>query len=945
MINKYISLLVAASIVLLTRPALAQRPGRGTAASGVAMASLGGAITTDQGAAATAATINVLHLPTGIRRTAVADARGGFELQGLIPGGPYIVQISQTGYRPQVLNNLFLPAGPLATFAFQLVPATVAVGTRRADRTLLESAMPIDVVDMRELTLTAPQTDVTQLLTYVVPSFNSNRETSADGADHVDASNLRGLGPDQMLVLVNGHRRHSSALVTLLGSRGVGASTVDLNALPANALDQVEVLRDGAAALYGSDAIAGVMNFTLKSDNHGGNILVNNGLYSSGYGYTTTVSVNKGLRLGERGFLNVTAEGDFRGRTTSADYTRDLNSWPIYSGNKAREDSFLLANHKTEQDYRQLNGDAQILNLRAVYNAGIQLSEKARLYSFGTYNFRRGRAVAPWVLPSTNPLDLTDRPGFSLGYQPNINTRINDAAGVLGLDLKLGRWALDLSQSIGTNRLRYDGSNTLNPTLGAASPTTFDDGGLQYVQAVSNATLSRLFEEVLAGTNLAVGTEFRNDRYAIAAGQPESYLAYAGAPAGTSGGAQGFIGFDPGSALAESRQNLAAFLDVEADVVKRWTVGGAVRLENYSDFNPALVYKVNTRVQVADFLAVRGGFNTGFRAPSQQQRTYRQLTLLPTAANGTVYSAIFNNGSDIANAAGIERLTPEKSRNFSAGLVLTPLENLVFTADAYQIDIDNRISLTNELEVASVPAIQQALAAQSRADITTVQFFANALSTRTRGLDLVGSYSSALGRGSLRLTAAANFNQTKLNGPIQAPAAFASRQTDNIAGNDFIGQRQLSLITTGSPKSKLFASATYEQGRLGATLRYTRFGEVSFYDFNFSGLEEGSYFLTFRPKSVTDVILTYRPAKGILLAAGVQNLFNSLTDNLLQAAQNGHPPVGFATMADYNAYFLQHYGMPSYVPYDHDILPHQAVQMGANGTFFYLKASYSFGQR
>lgn len=940
--NKYITLLVAVAIVALSRPALAQGPNSG-AASGVAMASMGGTIVTEQRNVPVTSTITVLHLPSGIRRTVVADGKGSFALEGLIPGGPYIVQIVQAGYRPQVLTNLFLKAGQTTQLELKLVPATVAVGTRRTDRTVLESAVPVDVVDMRELTLTAPQTDVTQLLTYVVPSFNSNRESLSDGADHVDSGNLRGLGPDQMLVLVNGHRRHSSALVNLLGTRGVGTSTVDLNTLPANALDQVEILRDGAAAQYGSDAIAGVMNITLKNDNHGGSILVNNGVYGSGWGYNPTVSVNKGLRLGEKGFLNVTVEGDLRGRTSSSSYTRDLNSWPIYSSNQAREDSFLLANHKTEKDYRQLNGDAQVLNLRGVYNAGVQLSEKAKLYSFGTYNFRRGRAVGLWRLPSSSALSLIDRPGFDLGYQPGINTRINDAAGVLGLDVKLGKWALDLSQSIGTNRMMYDGSNTINPTLGANSPTTFRDGGLQFVQAVSNATLNRLFDKALAGTNVALGAEFRNDYYKIFAGQPESYLAYPGAPVGTLGGAQGFIGFDPTSAVAGSRQNVAAFLDVEADIVKRWTVGGAVRFENYSDFNANVVYKLNTRVQVAKWLAVRGGFNTGFRAPSQQQRLYRQLTLLPTSAAGTVYSAIFNNGSAIAQAAGIQNLTPEHSRNFSAGLVLTPVKNLSFTADAYQIDIDNRISLTNEFEVASVPALQQALAAQGQDNITTAQFFANALNTRTQGLDLVGSYTAPLGRGSLRLTAAANFNQTKLNGEVNVPAAFASRQNDGIAGNDFIGQRQLSLITTGSPKSKIFASASYEQGRLGGTVRYTRFGQVSFYDYNFDGFDEGAYFFTFRPKSVVDLIATYRPAKGILLAAGVQNLFNTLTDNISQAAQNGHPPVGFATMADYNAYFQRQNGYPSYTPYDHDVVPHQAVQMGANGTFFYLKASYSFG--
>ena len=344
-----------------------------------------------------------------------------------------------------MLLNVFLKADSPTRFALTLVPDVVAVGTRRIDRNAEDAVAPVDVVDMRAQTLTAPGIDNTRLLNYMVPSFNASRETSADGADHVDGFNLRGLGIDQALVLVNGHRRHSSALINLLGSRGLGSSPTDLNTIAANALDRVEILRDGAAAQYGSDAIAGVMNFQLKSDNHGGNILVNNGVHGSGLGYTTTLSVNKGLKLGRQGFLNLTGEADYRGYTTSPRYARDLNSWPVFANEPAREDSFLRANGKSALDYRQRNGDARVFNYRAVYNAGVHFSEKARLYSFGTYNYRRGQAVAPWVLPSANPLDLPDRDGFRLGYQPAINTRIQDGAAVLGLDVKLGSWSLDLS--------------------------------------------------------------------------------------------------------------------------------------------------------------------------------------------------------------------------------------------------------------------------------------------------------------------------------------------------------------------------------------------------------------------------------------------------------------------------------------------------------------------
>jgi iron complex outermembrane receptor protein len=344
-------------------------------------------------------------------------------------------------------------------------------------------------------------------------------------------------------------------------------------------------------------------------------------------------------------------------------------------------------------------------------------------------------------------------------------------------------------------------------------------------------------------------------------------------------------------------------------------------------------------VQATKWLALRGAYNTGFRAPSQQQQLYRQLTLLPTAS-GTTYSGIYNNQSDIAQVAGIGKLTAEKSRNLSAGLVLTPAKDLVLTADAYQIDIDNRISLTNEFGAGIAPAFDAAL---DRAQTTSVQFFANALNTRTRGLDLVGSYTAPMGRGQFRLTLAANFNETTLRS-LNVPTIFQGIQNDEIAGNNFIGQRQLSLITTGSPKSKMLGSVGYEGRKLGATVRYTRFGEVAAYDFNFDGLDEGSYYLVFSPKSVTDLILTYKVTKGLMLAAGAQNLFNVRPDDLLQAAQNGHAPDGFASMAAYQAYFQQTNGTPSTTPYDHDILPNHMVQMGANGAFFYLKASYSFGQ-
>lgn len=907
-----------------------------SASAQTANAALAGAVQSAAGTPVAGASVTAIHLPTGVRRSTITDSTGAFTIADALVGGPFTVQVVQANFRPQLITNVFLASEKSVQLSVALTPDVVQVGTRRIDRTVLESAVPVDVIDMRELVATGPQTDLTQILNYSVPSFNSTRQTSADGADHVDPSSLRGLSPDQMLVLVNGKRRHTTALINLLGSRGVGNVGYDLNTVSSNAIDRLEILRDGAAAQYGSDAIAGVMNISLRADNKGGNVLLNTGITSAGDGLSTLLSLNKGFKLGQKGFLNLTGDVDYRGSTTR-DYSRNINSWPVFSNDRAAEDSALAANGKTYADYRQINGDAKIRNYRALYNLGAPLGKKVQLYSFGGFNYRRGQAVAPWVLPSAQPADIVDSI-FPLGYQPNINTRIYDASGAVGLTADLGAWKLDASHVVGLNRMHYDVSNTLNSTLGVASPTEFDAGGLQFRQNVTNATISRLFPKLLAGTNLAFGTEYRTDNYLIFAGEEASWKDYGRGSAGASGGAQGFIGFDPVSAVEGKRHNVGGFADVEADVTKKWTVGAAVRFENYSDFGSAFIYKLNTRWQLAKFLSVRAGYNTGFRAPSLQQVLYRQLTLLPVN-NGVVYTGIFNNQSEVTRAAGVPALQPEKSRNFSAGLILTPSPSLTITIDAYQIAIDDRIILSGLLGEGITPALDAALA---KANATNAQFFTNSVSTRTQGLDLVASYRHNLGRGNLLASVAANFNHNAIR-RIAVPAAFEKLQNDADLGNNYVDQRQLSLIETGNPKSKLILNTSYEVGKLSLLVRNVRYGQVSSYDFNFDPLAEGSYYLVFKPRLTTDVQVSFKAKTAVQLTAGVNNLFNIKPNTIAEAARNGHPPLGFKTQEEFNAYFRQKYGQPSYLPYDFDILPYHSHQMNFNGTFLYLKAVYNFG--
>jgi len=919
------------------------------AISSVVGTSLSGQIVAADGATPSVslvgASVTVFYLATGTRRTTTTNEIGRFMFSGLVAGGPYIVQVQQPGFRTQTITDVYLKADETTALAMTLNPETVAVGTRRDDRTALESAVPVDVVDVASLVRTAPQTDLTQLLQYTVPAFNSTRQTAAGGSDHVDPSNLRGLGTDQMLVLVNGKRRHTTALVNLLGNRGVGSVGTDLNTLPSLGVERVEVLRDGAAAQYGSDAIAGVMNINLKSDNRGGSVLLNTGLTSEGDGLATLLGINKGFRLGQKGFLNLTADADYRDRTTRG-YTRNPLVSPVFVvNNPAREQAALMAAGKTYDDFVQRNGDARVRNVRGLFNARVEISEALAFYGFGSYNFRRGQANTPWVLLATQPNEVV-KEFFPYGYQPQVNTRIHDGAGTVGV--VLGRsgpnhWTLDLSNTTGYNRMKYDLANTVNASLGAESPTVFDNaGGFQFLQNVTNATANRLFDKVLAGTNVAFGGEFRADRYEIMRGDARAEAEYDNNSLGQQG-AQGFSGFGGASAVVGNRTNVGAFLDVDADITKRWSVSGALRYENYSSFGSAFIYKATTRVKVTDFLAARGAFNTGFRAPSLQQVLYRQVTQRP-GVTGVTYDGIFNNQDPLRAAVGVPELFAEKSINYSAGLVLTPASAFSLTADVYQIDINDRITLSGLLRKQSFGINAKLKQDFANARVDAARFFTNDLDTRTQGLDLVANYRHALGRGQLAVSAAANFTHTRTLRQ-NVPVNFRSLQEDDDPTTNYIDPRQLSLIETGNPASKILLGLNYTRGKLGLGLRNTYFGKVSYYDtapdptvYNFGG-----YLLMFKPRVVTDLLVSYQVIKALSLTLGAQNLLNVKPNTLDEAASNGVAPGSFGSRASFEQYFQNRFGYASPFPTNRDVYPYAPVQMGYSGAFLYLKAVYNFG--
>lgn len=912
-----------------------------------APASLTGQVSSAQGVVQPNAVVSILSLSTSLRQTALANQQGVFTITGLVAGGPYVVQVQQPGFRAQNVTNVFLKAGEATALTVALNPETVAVGTRRDDRTVLESAVPVDVVNMDQLVRTAPQTDLTQLLHYSVPAFNSTRQVASGGSDHVDMGNLRGLGTDQLLVLVNGKRRHTTALVNLLGNHGVGNVGTDINTLPSLGVERVEVLRDGAAAQYGSDAIAGVMNINLKSDNRAGSVLASTGVTSEGDGLASLLGLNKGFRLGEKGFLNLTADADYRDHT-SRGYARDPRVTPVFNKDTlAIEQAQLLASGKTYDDFKQRNGDARVYNVRGLLNARVEVSDRLAVYGFGGYNFRRGQAATPWVLPAKQPADIVPQLPY-YGYQPQVNTRIHDGAGTVGVVLGRSgsnRWTLDLSNTTGYNRMTYDLENTVNASQGVLSPTVFNNvGGYQYLQNVSNATVNRFFDKVLAGTNVAFGGEFRAEQYEIIQGKDITYAEFDEGKLNSQQGTQGFTGFSSYSAIVGDRTNVGAFLDVEADITKRWSISGAGRFENYSTFGSALIYKATTRLQVAKFLAVRGALNTGFRAPSLQQVLYRQVIQRP-GPTGVISTGIFNSRDEITRRVNIDELGPENSRNYSVGLVLTPAPSFSVTADAYRIDIDNRIVLSGLLRASSFNN-NDLNVEFGRAGVTQAQFFTNLLDTRTEGIDVVASYRHAFGAGRLSASAAANFNRTRTTGQ-HVPERFSFLEANRNSTTNYIDPRQLSLIETGSPASKILLDLNYTRGKVGVGVRNTYFGEVRYYDnapdpevYNFGG-----YLLVFRPRAVTDLLVSVQATKGLNVTIGAQNLLNIKPNTIDEAASNGTPPGGgrFASRAAFETDFQNRYGRPSPFPTNRDVYPYAPVQMGYNGTFLYLKAVYSLG--
>ncbi|WP_338501119.1 TonB-dependent receptor [Sphingomonas kaistensis] len=827
--------------------------------------------------------------------------------------------------------------------------ATIVVtGTRRNDRTVADSPVPVDVISAESLGNTG-FTEVNRALTQEVPSFNFPQPSITDGTDVIRPATLRGLGPDQTLVLINGKRRHSAALLNINGSVGRGTSAVDINMIPTIALSRVEVLRDGAAAQYGSDAIAGVINFQLRSAKTGGKatatygkyytdvqgvepytgvqtnadgspVLTPDGVLTLNYtgddrrrrdGRTVTLAGVVAVPVGPEGQLNLAAEWQDRNPTnrTGADPRRQ---YPLVG-------TALDPRELTINRFSHRYGDAGTVDYKLWANADYSFGA-AELYLFGNLNLRNGQSAGFFRQP-LNGNNITSI--YPNGFLPLINTKTEDQAGTAGLRGDASGWRWDISLQYGRNMTDFFITNTLNRSFGPSSPTQFDSGGLRYNQTLANLDVSRdLALGFTAKTSLSLGAEYRRERFDIRPGEIGSY---ANGSFGGSPGAQVFPGFQPTIAgqrvdQPHSRNNKSLYAEIDSDLTDKVNLQGAIRYEDYSDFGSDLNWKIAGRVEPIDGIALRASASTGFRAPSLQQQFFAAAST--QNVSGVLLDTVTLPVSNpAAQALGARELKAEQSQSYSAGLVFSAVPRLNVTIDVYQVKIDDRIVVTENLgafgTAAQNAAVRAILTSAGFPTVTAARFFINGIDTRTRGLDFVTTYRIAdFVGGRLNLTGGFNYNKTK----ITRNAANAG-SVSTIPGLILFGRQESLRLEQGQPRTKINASIDFERQWFGATLRATRYGKVlaagadRFNDVNLDA------------KTITDLELRFKPlGDNLSLALGGNNIFDVYPTKLL-TGRGIDPDTGLARNYSANNYFLP---FSSFSPF------------GFNGRYLYGRATISF---
>lgn len=870
----------------------------------------------------------------GLLLSVLTDAEGRFKMQ--IPDGVNYIIVSYSGYKSQELEPSDEDMEIQMVEGVELDQVTV-IGSRNIARNRLQTSVPVDIVPIAQIVNTQAQLDLNQILMYMVPAYQANRQTIADGSDHVDPIQLRGLSPDQVLILVNGKRQHANSLVHINTTVGRGTSNVDLTTIPIASIERVEILRDGAAAQYGSDAIAGVINIVLKQNIGEFSVQSNAGITARGDGATLEASANQGFRIGQSGFLNVGANFSNRG------YTNRMETYtgPIYVEDKGQDDALLSANNLTRSDFNMRVGNAGMRNTGFLANMAMPIASGLELYAFGGLNRKDGTSAGFFRRPIQTDRIVTSI--YPNGFLPEIHTTNGDASFTGGLRGQIRGWNVDFSNSFGRNKFGYRVENSNNASLGETSPRSFDAGGHIYSQNVTNLDFSRLFEKKLSGINLAFGAQYRVENFQIYAGEEASWRNYGLKTVynldttatgqiyvndsltvdilGKSGGAQVFPGFRPENVTNQSRTSLGLYADTEFDITKNWLIALAARGEKFSDIQStgkglsnlfsSIGGKITTRYVIASRFTIRAGISTGFHAPSLQQRFFSS-TATQFVNSSLSEVGYFPNDSRPAQILGIPSLVPEKSTDFSAGITAKILDNLSFAIDAYTLSIKDRLLLTGQFGGDQDTIIRNLL---GQVGASSATFFINGIDTRTSGLDANLAYSLVFAdKHKLNITLGINLNQTQAISDPKVPTKLIGRE------DAFFNRQNRSLLMTGTPTSKASLILNYKYRRWSVMLRNTYFGSITYLDAS-SGTQlntfNGKYETpdqVFKPKVITDFSATYLLRTGLGFTIGANNLFNVYPDKYAHSVNS-----------DGNRFVYGNY----------------MTQFGWNGAYYFGRISYT----
>ncbi|MBC5836141.1 TonB-dependent receptor [Flavobacterium sp. F372] len=764
------------------------------------------------------------------------------------------------------------------------IETVVIVGSRNVKRTVVNSPVAIDVIDIKSITTQSGKIEINELLQYAAPSFNANKQSGSDGADHVDPASLRGMGPDQTLVLINGKRRHQSSLINLFGTRGRGNTGTDLNAIPATSIKRIEILRDGAAAQYGSDAIAGVINIVLNDNINELTGAVTYGAFNTNAkgDFPLGTANTKGFRLDENGYGNSFGKNkNFDGNSLKA----GLN-YGIALGKNGGFVNFtgeLLNKEKTLRpgfDFRKGFGEAAVRGLNFMANLSIPISTKTDFYAFAGSNYRDTDAYAFTRNDGARVVESI-YPG---GFTPRITSVILDNSIALGLKTKYSNgWKMDFSNTLGNNSFHYNIKGTLNASLGAASPTEFDAGGHKLLQNTTNLDFSKNYSTVLEGFNLALGSEFRIEKFNIFAGETGSYATYdingdvvtdpttqtiptdpiSGDP--RPGGSQGFPGYSPSNEVNEIRTNFSLYADTELDITKAFMLSTAVRFENYSDFGKTLNGKLASRLKLTNQINLRGSISTGFRAPSLAQ-IYYNTSFTNFSSSGATEVLLAGNESPVTKAFGIGKLNQEKAINTSIGITGS-FGNFTTTIDAYMIRVKDRIVLTGYFDATSLGL-----------NVDAAQFFTNGVDTKTKGVDIVLSWKKNIGASRFGAALIGNINDMEIT----------NVKNNGLDEQTFFGERDKAFLLASAPANKFGLNLNYGRKWFDSGLAFTRFSEVKLLDYqvyedvaDYGGSFQNQIAAatdTYGVKIVTDLTLGFKLNKSFKLTVGANNLLNIYPD-------------------------------------------------------------------